>query len=104
MEIWQKIKNLYTGDSRIFVWFVTAWLLYFSWSWLYGSGNTIFLWVGAKKEYREKTAKIKVLDDQINEMKREMEHRESSLDTLEKFAREHYFMAAPNEDVYIIEE
>ena len=103
MEIWQKIKNLYTGDNTKFAWFVTLWLLYFSWSWLYGSGNTFFVWMDAKKEYREKTAQIKTLDEKMQQMEQEMNHRESSLDTLEKYAREHYYMAAPNEDVYIIE-
>ena len=103
MEIWQKIKNLYTGERKWFVWFVTFWVIYFPWSWLFGSGNTIFVWMDAKKEYREKTAMIKELDERIEEMDREMNHRESHLDTLEKFAREQYFMAAENEDVYIIE-
>ena len=36
-------------------------------------------------------------------MDREMNHRESSLDTLEKFAREQHQFAGPGEDVYIID-
>ena len=104
MEIWQKIKNLYTGERRKLVWFITAWLIYFSWTWLFGSGNTLFVWLDAKKEYREKTAQIKELDERIEEMDREMNHRESNPDTLEKFAREQYQFAAPGEDVYIIEQ
>jgi cell division protein FtsB len=103
MEIWQKIKNLYTGDSRWFTWFVTLWLLYFTWSWLFGSGNTIFHGIEAKEEYRRINASIEYYKNEIDRMDMIIDQRESNLDTLEKFAREQYHFAAPGEDVYIIE-
>ncbi|MBE6240712.1 MAG: hypothetical protein E7115_04360 [Bacteroidales bacterium] len=104
MEIWQKIKNLYTGDNKWFVWFVTLWLLYFTWSWLFGSGNTIFHWIDAKKEYRKQNAEKEYYRGEIEDMDRIMKERESNLDSLEKYAREQHGFAAPGEDVYIIEE
>ena len=103
MEIWQHIKGLYTGSNRWFAWFVTLWLLYFTWSWLFGSGNTIFHWVDAKKELRSQKAGIEYYQNEIDKMDMILSQRESNLDTLEKFAREQYQFAAPNEDVYIIE-
>ena len=103
MEIWQHIKGLYTGSNRWFAWFVTLWLLYFTWSWLFGSGNTIFHWVEAKKELRSQKAGIEYYQNEIDKMDMILSQRESSLDTLEKFAREHFHFAAPGEDVYVIE-
>ena len=103
MEIWQKIKNLYTGDNRWFTWFVTLWLLYFTWSGLFGSGNTIFHGIEAKEEYRSINASIEYYKNEIDRMDMIIDQRESNLDTLEKFAREQYHFAAPDEDVYIIE-
>ena len=103
MEIWQKIKNLYTGSSRWFAWFVTLWLLYFTWSWLWGDGNTIFHWLDAKKEFRSQNAQIEHYREEIEKMDMVIDQRESNLDTLEKFAREQYLFAAPGEDVFVIE-
>ena len=103
MEIWQKIKGLYTGENKKFACFVTLWLLYFSWSWLFGSGNTFFVWMDAKKDYREKMAEIRDYDQKMDSMKTEMYNRDMNKDSLERFAREQYHLSAPNEDVYIIE-
>ena len=41
-------------------------------------------------------AEIEEMDKRINMLK-------TDKDTLEKFAREHYYFAAPGEDVYVIE-
>ena len=103
MEIWQKIKGLYTGEGSRFAWFVTLWLVYFTWSWLFGSGNTIFHWIDAKKEFRSQNASIEYYKNEIDKMDMIIDQRESNLDTLEKFAREQYNFAAKNEDVYIID-
>lgn len=103
MEIWQKIKNLYTGENWLFTWFVTLWLLYFTWSWLFGSGNTILHWIDAKKEFRSQNASIEYYQREIDNMDMVLTQRESNCDSLEKFAREQYHFAEPNEDVYILE-
>lgn len=104
MEIWQKIKNLYTGKGKWFALFVTAWLVYFTWTWFFGSGNTIPIWLDAKKEYREQNAQIETYKKEMEEMDAAINRRKSNLDSLEKFAREQYQFAAPGEDVYIIED
>ena len=103
MEFWQNIKDLYTGGNKWFVWFVTIWIIYFTWSWLFGSGNTIFHGIEAKKEIRNQNAQIKHYKDEIQRMDMVLNQRESNVDSLEKFAREQYYFAAPGEDVYIIE-
>lgn len=103
MGIWQNIKNLYTGESRTFTWFVTLWLLYFAWSWLFGSGNTIPQYLESKKEIRGQLDSIEYYQNDIRRLDDILSERESNLDVLEKFAREQYNFAAKNEDVYIIE-
>ena len=103
MGIWQNIKNLYTGENRTFTWFVTLWLLYFAWSWLFGSGNTIPQYLESKKEIRGQLDSIEYYQNDIRRLDEILNERESNLDVLEKFAREQYNFSAKNEDVYILE-
>ena len=103
MEIWNKIKSAYTGERRRFIWFVTVVLLVFVFSWMFGSGNTIFHWINAKKEIKRQEAQIEEYQRQIKEMDGSIDQRVTDLDTLEKFAREQYHFSENEEDVYIIE-
>ena len=104
MEIWEKVKKLYTGQNKWLVYIATGWLLYFLWSWFFGSGNTIGHWIDARRDYRNQNAQIEFYQKSIENMDMVLDQRESNLDTLEKFAREQYYFAAPGEVVYIIEE
>lgn len=53
---------------------------------------------------------IRALEAQRNEYRREIESAERQIralentDTLERFAREHYLMHAPDEDIYLVTE
>jgi len=104
MEIWDKIKQTFTGERRKFAWFVTVVLVCFVFSWMFGSGNTIFHWIHAKKEIKRQEAQIEEYKSRIEQMEGSIDQRVTDLDTLEKFAREQYHFAAPGEDVYVIEE
>jgi cell division protein FtsB len=77
--------------------------LYFAWSWLFGSGNTIPQYLESKKEIRGQIDSIKYYQDDIRRLDDILDERESNLDVLEKFAREQYNFSAKNEDVYILE-
>ena len=103
MEIWNKIKGVYTGEQRRFAWFVTVVLVVFLFSWMFGRGNTIFHWISAKQEIRRQEAQIEEYQRQIREMDGSIDQRVTDLDTLEKFAREQYHFSEKEEDVYIIE-
>ena len=103
MEIWNKIKNAYTGEGRRFIWFVTVVLVVFVFSWMFGSGNTVFHWIRAKQEIKRQEAQIQEYQRQIKEMDGSIDQRVTDLDTLEKFAREQYHFSESEEDVYIIE-
>ena len=104
MEIWQKIKSLYTGNGKLFTWFATLMFLYFLWSWFFGSGNTIPIWMDAKEEYRNQVSQIEYYKSEIEKIDKSISLLESDKDSLEKFAREEYQFAAPGEDVYIVVE
>ena len=104
MEIWNRIRNVFTGERRKFAWFLAIVLTIFVCSWLFGRGNTIIHWVQAKVEIRRQNAQIEEYRRQIEEMDGSIDQRETDLDTLEKFAREQYKFAAPGEDVYVIED
>ena len=104
MTNWEKIKDMFTGERRKFVWFVTVVLVIFIGSWLFGKGNTIIHWIEAGREIRRQEAKIEEYRRQIEEMDGSIDQRETDVDTLEKFAREQYGFAAPGEDVYIVKE
>ena len=103
MELWSKIKSVYTGERRRFAWFVTVVLAYFIFSWMFGNGNTIFHWIRAKQEIRRQEMQIEEYKRQIKEMDGSIDQRVTDIDTLEKFAREQYNFSAKEEDVYVIE-
>ena len=103
MEIWDKIKSVFTGEHRKFAWFVTVVLVIFVFSWMFGRGNTIFHWIDAKKEIKRQEAQIEEYKRQIEEMDGSIDQRVTDIDTLEKFAREQYRFSEEGEDVYVIE-
>ena len=103
MEIWDKVKSVFTGEHRKFAWFVTVVLVVFVFSWMFGRGNTIFHWIEAKREIKRQEAQIEEYKSQIEAMDGSIDQRVTDIDTLEKFAREQYNFAAPGEDVYVIE-
>lgn len=103
MEMWDKVKNVFTGEHRKFAWFVLVVLVIFVFSWMFGRGNTIFHWIGAKRELRRQEAQIEEYKRQIEEMDGSIDQRVTDIDTLEKFAREQYRFSEKDEDVYVIE-
>ena len=103
MEIWDKVKSVFTGEHRKFAWFVTVVLVVFVFSWMFGRGNTIFHWIEAKREIKRQEAQIEEYKRQIEEMDGSIDQRVTDIDTLEKFAREQYRFSEEGEDVYVIE-
>ena len=98
-----KIKDLFKGKHRKFAWFVVITTVLFLGLWLFGSGNTIILWVENAVEVRRQQKQIEYYDDANEEMSRRLDMLRTDKDTLEKFAREQFNFAVPGEDVYIIE-
>jgi cell division protein FtsB len=75
---------------------VALWLLFFA-------HNSVLSWIGATMEERNQQKEMARLQQEIEEMDREIKNLRDNPDTLETFARETYHFAAPGDDVYIVE-
>ena len=91
------------SDHNYFVPFVIVitavaalWLLFFSHS-------SVLNWVRARWEINRQERQMEEYRKGIEEMDAEIQSLPRSRDSLEKFARETYHFAAPDEDVYLVE-
>ena len=75
---------------------VALWLLFFA-------HNSVLNWVKASVEEKNQEAEMARLQEEIQEMDREIDNLRNNKDSLESFARETYHFAAPGDDVYIVE-
>ena len=75
---------------------VATWLLFFA-------NNSVLNWIKASVEERSQQSEMARLQQEIDEMDREIENLRTNRDSLESFARETYYFAAPGDDVYIVE-
>lgn len=98
-----KFKDLFKGKHGKFAWFVVITTVLFLGLWLFGSGNTIILWVDNALEVRRQQKQIEYYENANEEMLRRLDMLRNDKDTLEKFAREQFHFAVPGEDVYVIE-
>ena len=71
--------------------------------WVVGPGNTVIHWVKAKMDINAQKRAIEQYNAEIEEMNKRINMLKTDKDTSEKFAREHFYFAAPGEDVYVIE-
>ncbi len=98
-----KIKDIFKGEHRKFAWFITVVTVLFVGSWIFGPGNTVVHWIRTAKEIRQQEKQMEFYRREIEEMNQNIEEMENNRDTLEKFARERFRFAGPDEDVYIVE-
>ncbi len=75
---------------------VATWLLFFA-------NNSVLGWIKASVEEKSQQSEMARLQQEIDEMDREIENLRTNRDSLESFARETYHFAAPGDDVYIVE-
>ena len=64
--------------------------------------NGLLNWVRASIELRSQRKQIERYQDEISRMDREIKLLTTDRDSLEKFAREDFGFAAPDEDVYTV--
>ena len=98
-----KLSNIFKGEHknfRIFVAFSTA---VFVFIWIVGPGNTWIHWAKAGLEIKRQERQIKEYQLEIEKMDKTVNMLKTDRDTLEKFAREQFQVAAPGDDVYVIE-
>lgn len=83
--------------------FTLACLAIFLILWLLGPGNTFISWIQAASEISAMEKQIEDYKTQTEALDSRIEDLTTNRDSLEKFAREHFYFAAPGEDVYITE-
>lgn len=103
ISILGKIKEIFRGPHRHFARFVAVVTTIFAFLWIVGPGNTVIHWGKAAIEIRRQEKLIREYESQNAEMDRRIDMLKTDRDTLEKFAREQFNFAAPDEDVYVIE-
>ena len=69
-----------------------------------GPKGTITHWIKAKAEISRQEKQMEEYRSQIEAMDKDINELKNNKDSLEKFAREQFHFAAPDEDVYLIEE
>ena len=69
-----------------------------------GPKGTITHWIKAKAEIRRQEKQMEQYRREIEAMDKDINELKNNKDSLEKFAREQFHFAAPDEDVYLIEE
>ncbi len=99
-----KIKDFFNGEHKNFTRFFVISTAIFILIWMIGPGNTFIHWVGAALEISHQEKQIETYEQEIEEMDERIKLLTHDRDTLEKFAREKFNFAAPDEDVYLIQE
>ena len=69
-----------------------------------GPTGTITHWIKAKAEIRRQEKQMEQYRREIEAMDKDINDLKNNKDSLEKFAREQFHFAAPDEDVYLIKE
>lgn len=94
-SIWQKVRKVLINKYAIAIYVFILMLLFM------GDNSLV--------HYMKRARKIRAINEQIVDTHQEIRKAQSvihmldNIDSLEHFAREHYRMHAPNEEVYIVE-
>ena len=99
----KRVKSIFKGENRGFRIFLAVTTAAFIFVWVVGPGNTVIHWAKAKLDINAQEKAIEQYNADIEEMDKRINMLKNDKDTLEKFAREHFYFAAPGEDVYVIE-
>lgn len=65
--------------------------------------DNIITWVGSAFTLRKQEQRIEQLQQSNSHLESQIQDLRTKRDSLERFAREEYYFAAPGEDVYIVE-
>lgn len=97
IEIYQALPNWSKNKYFISSAFFLLWLLFFN------DYNLVFQWQKSRElsDLRSKKEYFRKEIDKVNQDKKDLF---SNTESLEKFAREKYFMKKDNEDLFLIEE
>lgn len=96
-----RFRNIFKGPHRSFIIFALVVLAVFLYAWTFGGGNTFISWIRAKSEIVSMDRQIREYREKTREMDSRIRELRSDRDSLEKFAREKFYFAAPGEDIYL---
>lgn len=99
-----RFRNIFSGEHRTFRFFVAISTVAFVVIWIVGPGNTWIHWAKAGIEINRQEKLIERYHQEIEQMDKRINMLKTDKDTLEKFAREQFYFAAPGDDVYLLEE
>lgn len=91
------IKNIITNRYLLAIAGFCVWMLFFD-------RNNYFVQQERKAELQELNDKIEYYQQQIAASQKELQSLQNDPSTLEKYARERYYMKRSNEDIFIIED
>ena len=100
----EKIRNLIKGEHGSFIRYAVIITFLFILFVLFKPGSNIFNWIDARRETARQERQISAYREELKTLDTRINLLTSDKDTLEKFAREQFHLAAPGEDVYIVED
>lgn len=99
-----KLKEIFQDEKKRFLFIVCVCTMVFLGFKFIGPGGTITHWIKAKNEIRSQERQMEEYRRGIEAMDKDINELKTNKDSLEKFAREQFKFAAPDEDVYLIED
>lgn len=97
-----KLKDIWNGPHRIPFIFLAAITIVFVLSILFLGDNNLVNLVKVEFELGRQQDQIEQYRREIEEMDARINMLQHNRDTLEEFAREQFYFAAPGDDVYIV--
>jgi cell division protein FtsB len=96
MKIARILVKIFANRYLLAVTAFAVWIIFFD-------ENNLFVQRQRTKELSELRKKIEYYKTQVEDTKKELKDLQNDPATLEKYAREKYFMKRDNEDVYVID-
>ena len=99
-----QIKDMLSDERKRFLLIVCVCTVLFLGFKFIGPKGTITHWIKAKAEIRRQEKQMEQYRREIEAMDKDISELKNNKDSLEKFAREQFHVAAPDEDVYLIKD
>lgn len=96
-----KLRDIWNGEHRSFVRYAVYATAVFIILIGFLNDNNLVRWVKAGFELRKQNRQIETFRKEIETMDEKIRMLSNDKDTLEEFAREHFYFARPGDDVYI---
>lgn len=96
-----KLRDIWNGEHRSFVRYAVYATAVFIILIGFLNDNNLVRWVKAGFELRKQNRQIETFRKEIETMDEKIRMLSNDKDTLEEFAREHFYFARPGDDVYM---